>query len=508
MRRSAALSDGKERIAMICTRKIALPIVPRRAVRLLASGILACAVISPLYASALRSTYTLPNFSEAMLAVVSTAVDGYTPDNNVMFVGAEHLYLHNFSIQAKEPLESAWRDQSLKISFSNGGEHLLTAQLCKNSAFTEKICTQVRVKPAGKHPMFSAAKVYQVGPFELSLLVPGKTCRLGDSCSVLFPSSSLAAIALGQSATLPKVLSLALLEKSLQLIDAERGLRLLRIAELPEGLSGRALGKPISLEATHRGEVRVKFPSAQMSIDILQEKAVLITKNGRVWSGGIGSHSTLWSQRELVETADMNQQGCLGRPLFLRNHKAFYQNCVIDLEDITAPRVLPLPASFDGVVAYQNSPNSFRAWRLSGKAIKNYRLELTSQTVKLKVLSEVPFYGRSANELYQSDDWVFRRTAHGFYSVSSDGEKKTSLPYSPHSSFLSGNARHILLGSENAQKQCTLKHLTADSESPLHWRESGHTFPCETTHVNREATGLTVTVVNGKKVEIKVLNSQ
>ena len=461
-------------------------------------------LVPPAHAEVLRSTYKLPIFSESFQSLSSVAVDDYSPESSAPFVGAENVHLHNFTIRATGSLAPAWRDKALKLEISNTGI-TPAASLCTRSAQGVQLCNSAKLEPADKHKMFSTAKVYRVGSFEIALLAPNQLCRQADSCVLVFPSFALSAISRGQSAVVPKFLSLAVFEKSLQLIDGERGQILMGVGQFPDGLTGKNLGVPVSVQADHRGEIQIKFQNVHLSINLLNESATLLSSNGRVWNASVGSHTTRWTEKYTIQSSqDINM--CSGNPLHSNGEHGVYPQCIVNLRTNNEAKVLLLPARIDGAIQESGVPHGYKTWTIVGSTLRIQKLRVTPEGIRTSPVFELPFHGRAASEIQLASDRVLRRTAYGFYAVNNEGEIKTSLPYSAKPSYFSGNARHVLLGSEDANKHCVLRHLTASPSAPQFWKESGHVFPCDKTQVNAKENGLTITRIDGRVVEIIDLN--
>lgn len=453
-----------------------------------------------LASESVRSVYTFPAFAEEVVSLSSTRMQQNT---NNRFLGAETINLHNFSLRSLAPADSNWYGKSLTLTLENGVT-APNAQRCKMTASLIRLCESVPVAESKTKTMFAGSKIFNVGPYEISLFAPTQTCKREAHCEITLPSSYLSSLQNGHNSSMPSLISVAKHRNSLTVIDAERGLALLRMANFPEGVDGEKLGPIVSLDARIQDEVVVRFSGAHLRFNLLKETVVFITSHGRVWTGALGLRATEWKYRELSSDSQPLSL-CHGELLQSQREYALYPACLVHFADFKNIKVHAFTSQIQGSVESETG-RDYRVWSISGKNLEIQSLTLTSDQVIQKNLETLTFHGRSSSEIHVSKNRVLRRTADGIYALNHQGEFKTSIPYSSEKSYLSGNGREIIVSRKDGQGKCVYTHLTSNELDPRRWQESGHVFPCESTQINPRRDGFTATRKVGRRVEVTDIN--
>lgn len=453
-----------------------------------------------LASESVRSVYTLPAFADEVVSISSTRMQRNT---NNRFLGAETINLHNFTLRSLEPADASWQDKSLTLEFDNTALAPI-AHRCRMTASLVSMCESMPVVQSKRKPVFAGSKIFTVGPYEFSLLAPPQTCKINAPCKITLPSAYLSILQNGHNSSMPNLISVAKHRSSLSVIDAERGLELLRVANLPEGINVEKLGPIVSLESRYQDEAVVRFADAHLRLDLLNETALFVASNGRVWTGALGLRTTQWKYRELSsDSQPLNL--CQGELLQSQREFALYPKCLIHFADFKDMKVHAFTSKIQGSVESETG-RDYRVWSISGKNLEIQSLTLTSSQVVQKNLETLAFHGRSSSEVHVSENRVFRMTADGIYALNHQGEFKTSIPYSSEKSYLSGNGREIIVSRKDGQGKCVYTHLTSSESDPRRWQESGHVFPCESTQINPRRNGFTATRKVGKTVEVTDIN--
>ncbi|MEY3903294.1 MAG: hypothetical protein RL189_2600 [Pseudomonadota bacterium] len=461
----------------------------------------AFALLGGAYAEAgevLRSTTQLPEFPEPLAEIHSTQTENFSAESSVAFLGIADINLHNLTIRAKDRLPSDWLNHSLRVTVDHSSEPQI--QICRMSA-----CAPASVKEQGKHPQLPEGRVYSSGPFEFGLLAPKTICKQSDTCTLTIPSFAVDMLARGRSPQLPRLLSVARLKTRLLLIDSEQGQIFFDVSSFPNSGGLTQLGKIKSLQATHRGETRIKFAQGELHLDILSGQARLLANDARIWHGRASGQKTVWEQIEIAGSS-ASKNTCTGALLQSNDKHALYTTCVLQFppHGAKAPAfVMPLTTRPEGAIADDRSPNIFRAWSVGSKQLVQTDIVINADaTVSEQLKTSVRFFGNNSSELFMSDNALLRHTAYGYFKVTEAGESRTSMPYSANPSFFSGSGRSILLGSADAKKICRWKHMLTHKGDGVSWRESGHSFPCSGSFVTPSARFLTVTRVVAGRLEV------
>ncbi|NBW82138.1 hypothetical protein EBR21_10345, partial [bacterium] len=187
------------------------------------------------------------------------------------------------------------RDTHFVISLANNS-HNLSVERCQRFAKMQTSCSPVSDVNPKQHPQFAEGHLYNVGNIEIGILSSKSICKDSDRCAIKIPSFVLRALSQGKTPTLPSLVSVVRLEKSLELLDGERGFQIMKLTSFPAGLAPGRLGKVVRIEAEHRGNLKIEFEQAHLRLNLLEERGVLAASDGDVWSLIEGSHTTRWTQ--------------------------------------------------------------------------------------------------------------------------------------------------------------------------------------------------------------------
>jgi hypothetical protein len=488
------------------------PVLQQRIIRRRATALVMIA--SVLFASPAtavqqkRASFKIPDFAEPLLDISSAPVGSFSADTATPIGGAEQVHLHNLTLRAIGGFSAEMRDTHLVVSLANNSSSL-SVERCQRYSKSQDSCVPIADIKAKQHPQFSDGRLYTAGNIEIGILSYKNICREAERCTILIPSFVQQAMSQGKSLTLPALVSVARLEKSIELLDGERGVRILKLTSFPSGLTPSQLGKVLRIDARHRGILKIDFERAHLRINLLAERGILAAAKGEVWSVIAGSHATKWSQTMTAEKMEQTQV-CKGTPLATSDYFAVYRNCVVPLGTENAKSdpqaaTLKLPVEIDGALLEKGNESSFKIWSATNGRLSIMSMQVADGKARIKSILERPFHGRRPTEAVVFSERIFRQTADGIYLLSEDGELKTSLPASTHPVYFGEDGLSLLLGHDDGGRKCALKHMESSNQKPSNWRETGFSFSCLKSRVASSRDALTVTKIDSGTVEIYVL---